>query len=219
MTRMEEALRTARHEAKWRVGSNFWDSEWIIKHVAFTVRDYFNSIAPSAEDGPDAYRDMGGDEAQRIARRLVREEWNDRLREQQSWPADEETSAERVQRVFEELEAEKGIITGMNFACCQRCGIAELSAEKSDPRQGYLFWHEQSTERMMTGDELTLHYGNFGKGPEKSLEVANAAVKKLREAGFEVEWNGSEKTAITVQNIVWRDRIEGDFFPETEDEE
>lgn len=212
MTRLEEAVKTARHEAKWRVKANFLDPEQILEHVAFTVQDYFNSTAPSKEEtGPDVDRDMGEDEARRIARRLVREEWNERLREQQTWPEDEETTAERIKRVFEELESEQGILTGMNFACCQRCGIAELSADKMDPEQGYLFWHEQSTESMVTGDELTLHYGNFGKGPEKSREVANAAVKKLREAGFDVEWNGSEKTAITVYNFVWRDRLEGGY--------
>lgn len=66
---------------------------------------------------------------------------------------------------------------------------------------------------MVTGDELILHYGNFGKGPEKSWEVVNAAVKKLRKAGFDVEWNGSEKTAITV-NLVWRNWLKGDVLPE-----
>lgn len=216
MAHVDKVTAHARDEATCRIESNFWDFDDVVDHIAFVARDCYNDTL--YDDENEEAEDMDEDEARRIARRVVRDEWNKVLREQQTWPEDEETSADKLKRVFEELESEQGIITEMNFACCQRCGISELSASKTDPEQGYLFWHEQSTDRMMTGGGLALYFGNFGKGSQKSLEVANAAVKKLRDAGFSVKWDGTDATAITI-DLVWRDRIDGDLIPGTEDEE
>lgn len=89
-----------------------------------------------------------------------------------------------LDRAFVELR-EKGYFAQRNVACCQSCSWAEIPDEQADKA---VFTHEQTEDRISENGVGFLHWA--GNGAE--------IVEVLEANGVEVEWDGSEDTAIKV---------------------
>ncbi|MFB8202116.1 DUF6891 domain-containing protein [Kitasatospora purpeofusca] len=145
------------------------------------------------------------------AERIVAPLWRARLEEQASWP--ETTDVDRLEAAFDALE-ELGIVAAMDFTCCASCGYAEIGGEAEEDSRGFVFFHQQDTERAADGGALMLRYGGFqldGESTEaavrRTAEVGRAVVAALTAAGLPSEWDGAPETAIEVTPITWLNRL------------
>ncbi|MDL5201167.1 hypothetical protein [Streptomyces sp. ALI-76-A] len=139
------------------------------------------------------------------ARRLVDRLWRERLAEQETWRG--VTDPERLTRAFEALDA-AGITAREHFACCRRCGMAEIGAEGEGAR-GFVFFHQQSTESVAEGQGLALHYGGFDGTDGTTTSVGHEVVAALRAAGLSAQWDGRPDTALSVTDLTWHKRLVG----------
>jgi hypothetical protein len=129
--------------------------------------------------------------------------WNSRLVEQESWG---ETTGDRLQTVFNELN-ENNIKAEMNFECCNNCGSTALwNVVKENNLKGYVFFHEQSTERMLDYNELMLYYGSSTGELEDDLKIGQILAQKLKTHGFDIEWDNNANQAIKVP-IFWQKKL------------
>lgn len=139
------------------------------------------------------------------AERLVGRLWRERVAEQAAWRG--VTDPERLTRAFEALDA-SGVTARENFTCCRGCGLAEIGAERQDPR-GFVFFHQQGTESAAAGHGLSLYYGGFDGSEDTTTAVGHEVVAALRVAGLSVEWGGSPSQAVVVEPLDWRRRLVG----------
>jgi hypothetical protein len=108
----------------------------------------------------------------------------------------ETTDNDRLERAFKALE-DAGIVARENFTCCQTCGHAEIGDEIDAWRdagrsvRGYVFFHQQDTERATEGQGLMLAYGVASEGVE-AIEIGSEIVRALDGAGLAVRWDGAE---------------------------
>jgi hypothetical protein len=121
----------------------------------------------------------------------------------------------RIEGVFNALE-ERGIIARADFWCCNSCASSamlgrELPAYERNGAEhqpvGYVFFHEQDTDSANEGRALLLSHGSINEADDNASPdeiehaqgmVARIVVEEFREHGFEVEWNGSLGTKISV---------------------
>jgi hypothetical protein len=93
------------------------------------------------------------------------------------------TVRNRILRAFNQLRKD-GFFAEPDWTCCQTCGVAELP----DGVEDYVFFHMQDAECLRETGDCYLSYGGD----------ARHIVRRLKEAGLTVEWNGSESTRIRV---------------------
>lgn len=185
----------ARRLITWQIKSGFFTADEIIE----TVEDYLIDSQP----------DKTPSQAQDAIRPIVEHEWTSQLERQKSWP-DEPTISEKLSKAFSSLERDHRILARMNFACCQRCGVSELSGESDEDTRGFVFFHAQDTETMAEGGDVLLSFGSFTKSEERTRAVGDVIAKSLRRAGLSVEWEGDTKKRMVVHCDEWRRRIRED---------
>lgn len=181
---------------KLRVEAGFDSEEDIVEESI----EYFADN--EAENGP------GAENLSSLVRRLTTELINEQLEAEKSWQ--HETDCDRLDRAFEKMEA-SGVLARQNFTCCQTCGHAEIWEEIEQLKQeqevsGYVFYHQQDTERVVSEGTLYLAYGAVDGSDESSLKTAEDACKHLRDSGFDVDWNGTVEKRICIQGIRWQRR-------------
>ena len=106
--------------------------------------------------------------------------------------------ARRIDDAFAALRAQ-GFFAKANHTCCQSCGLAEI------PEDGrydeYVFYHMQDAEYLKQDGVCYLSWGFSGPTLETKRK-ARLICTALREAGLEVDWDGSEHTRIKVSGLV-----------------
>lgn len=124
-----------------------------------------------------------------------------------SWPA--ETDCDRLDKVFDDLH-EAGICALANAGYTMSDGysdVAEAVAQAPEGQyHGYCFYHEQDTERAIAGQGIMLAFGDLHDDPERDLAVARRIVDALTRAGFQVVWDGTNKTRIHLPSFDWKRR-------------
>ena len=101
--------------------------------------------------------------------------------------------ARRIDDAFAALRAQ-GFFAKAHHTCCQSCGLAEIPEGRYDE---YVFYHMQDAEYLKQDGVCYLAWGFSGPTLEtkrKGLLICDT----IREAGLEVDWNGSEHTRIKV---------------------
>ncbi|GGV41311.1 hypothetical protein GCM10010495_68570 [Kitasatospora herbaricolor] len=166
------------------------------------IRGGFQEPDEIVESLVDFLEDQGLTEEQ--AEQIVVPLWEERLAEQAGWPA--VTDVDRLVEAFDSLEAD-GIVAAMDFTCCSSCGYAEIGGEADEDSRGFVFFHEQDTERAVAGGGLTLRYGGFRHSEEETAEVGRDVVAALAEAGLNARWTGSPDETITVTPLNWLHRL------------
>lgn len=136
------------------------------------------------------------------AEALVERVWGARVAEQATWPA--ETEADRLLAAFVTLEAH-GIVARADFTCCNNCGNAEIAAEAEDNARGFVFFHQQDTERAVLGDGLYLSHGTFGTTDPTA--VGEEIVAALAARDLPAEWDGNPGQRILVSPLTWQLRL------------
>lgn len=122
--------------------------------------------------------------------------------EEKSWAV---TDCDKLSEAFSEL-SNHGIVAKENFTCCQSCGSYEIFEYAQQGDYGYVFYHEQDTERAVEGQGIYLAYGHIGVAKKSLSEITEQIVQTIEKHGLKVDWNGSSKTRMLV-NMDWKKRI------------
>jgi DNA-binding NarL/FixJ family response regulator len=101
--------------------------------------------------------------------------------------------ARRIDDAFAALRAQ-GFFAKAHHTCCQSCGLAEIPEGRYDE---YVFYHMQDAEYLKQDGVCYLAWGFSGPTLETKRK-ARLICTALREAGLEVDWDGSEHTRIKV---------------------
>ena len=163
-----------------------------------TKKDLFDSIKIMT-CGPDVDEATAG-KLRGYAAKL----WGSATAEEAQWTG--VSTNDRIDAAFEALGT-RGIFAAQNFTCCSSCGHAEAGGVMDEKKtRGYVFYHQQDTERGLDGEGLMLAYG--AKEPEEAAIVAigREICEALDHFGIPYEWNGSSDTRIGIQPFEWRKR-------------
>ena len=135
------------------------------------------------------------------------------LEDQAKW--DVLTDYDRLELAFDQLE-DAGIVARQNFTCCGTCGAAEIQAEIEDfefegrTARGYVFFHQQDTERAVEGSGLYFSYGSVEDGSEAAhLAIGQQVHDTMAAVGLKPHWNGKIDQRVGVM-LEWKRRWEGD---------
>lgn len=129
--------------------------------------------------------------------------------EQHSWPA--VTDCDRIDRAFSALDA-SGLLARQHFACCNRCGhvemmdLAHTERERGRAIDGYVFYHWQDTDRVVTGGPLHVRYEAMSDSPGAKAAVGKRVVEALAAEGLSVTWSGDSEETIQLSSVVWQRR-------------
>jgi hypothetical protein len=151
---------------------------------------------------------MRGVDVRGAAARFVDEELEAQRRREATWTSP--TDCDRLERAFSELDR-SGIVARQNFSDCGTCGAAEIGGEMAAARRagrkvrGYVFFHEQDSERAVDG-LLYMNYGGEDPSEAAQLAIAREVVATLKQAGLHATWNGRRDTRIRVSPIDWKKR-------------
>lgn len=134
------------------------------------------------------------------------------IAEEASWPTHNRTR--EFLDTFATL-SDTGVLALANFACCGTCAQTEgleLAIEKR--ARGYVYFHEQDTERAAEGGGLFLGFGStlepVAEASDKDLAaydaeceaIAQETVDLLDRAGFAPQWEGTVRRRIFV-DVPW----------------
>ena len=180
-----------------------------------SIDDHAYESARAVEDEKD--EDGGGtlseEQCRAIAQYLI-----DARRAQQA--GFREVPAGKLDRAFEALRRAH-VVAEPDFSCCNTCGHAEIEGDRDD--LGYVFFHQQDTERLAESGSTYLSYGIFwpahiSEEEYKALsssqreELHDATTIKLmrtvvipilREHGIGVSWEGDVNTRILLTGVEW----------------
>lgn len=186
--------------------------EELEQFIARRVAEGFDSEEDIVEDALEFFEhDFPGDNLTELAARITDEAIKKHLDNEKTWI--NSTDCDKLDRAFEQLENE-GIVSRQNFTCCQTCGHSEIWEEIEQARQeravsGYVFYHQQDTERACEEGVLYLAYGATGPeevNDEATIKVARRATEVFQNSGFKVDWNGSLDKRICLLDFDWRRR-------------
>lgn len=138
-----------------------------------------------------------------LAFQVVNKAIKECLEEEKSWLGT--TDCDKLSNAFNEL-TENGIIAKENFTCCNSCGSYEIAQHAIKGDVGYVFYHQQDTERAVEGEGVYLSYGHIGVAKKSLSEITEQIVQTIEKHGLKVEWNGSVNTRMLV-NLDWKKRI------------
>jgi hypothetical protein len=127
---------------------------------------------------------------------------------------------------FAELN-QLGVLARENFSCCGTCAAGEIHGERDDSRhwRGYLWYHQQDTEALVSSPGGSVYLGYGAYPPEDFDEAAYDALSEaerraayqadlehlldgtvfpvLHRHGMRVEWNREQSTRILVTGARW----------------
>ncbi|OIV38211.1 hypothetical protein BIV57_07145 [Mangrovactinospora gilvigrisea] len=141
---------------------------------------------------------------------IVAAAWDARLQEQRTWP--DVTDNDRLARAFDDLEA-SGIVAREDFTCCAQCAANEIDDEirPGSAPEGYVYFHNQDTQRAVEGGPLLLGFGSFVAAghpdyPALSRTVGTRVMAALSAHGLTADWDGDPGRRIAV-TLAWRKRL------------
>ncbi len=179
-----EALRDAEDVIRLGLAAGFQSHEVLVEHAAEMLSESHDRA------------DFKGVASAALARML-----EERKHQMRSWPA--VTDCDRLDAAFEDLNA-MGIMARHNWWCCSNCGSGAMPDEferlegvwQGVPIIGYIYYHEQDTERAAEGGGVYFGIGSMidcdsdEKYEAHSMAIAKMAVGVIESHGLKVEWEG-----------------------------
>lgn len=130
--------------------------------------------------------------------------WNQAEFEERTWHG--VTTNDRIDKAFEFLD-QSGIFTAQNYWCCSRCGHSAAASEMTERKtRGYVFYHEQDTDRGVEGEGLLLAFGSYEGEDPNTEAIGREICSALDSFGIPHQWNGSSSSRIAIEPFEWRKR-------------
>jgi hypothetical protein len=191
-------IRVMQKEISWRVSAGFDSRDSIISNAANEAL-----IESDGEGNMNWIYEQ--------ATRLTDVTLNFHRQMEASWL--HETDCDRLDEAFAELDR-NGILVRQNFACCDNCAfngiwveIHEAEAQSPNPIIGYVFFHQQDTQDVLSNSRLDLSFGASRSQKEADVKrIGERIVTTLRRHGLTVSWNGSVHQRIRIENLNWQRR-------------
>lgn len=128
--------------------------------------------------------------------------------------------ATRLDRAFEALRRAH-VVAEQDFSCCNNCGHAEIGGGQGD--LGYVFFHQQDTERLVKTGSTYLSYGIFWPAHinqevyqalddsrrEELYDATTVTLMRtvvipiLQEHGIGVSWEEDANARILLTDVEW----------------
>lgn len=142
-------------------------------------------------------------------RQTIAEKYQQQQKESINW--NRPTDFDRLAKTFDELIQEK-------IVCLHKAGYTKQDGEgdcletierlqkMGVKPTGFCYYHTQDLERAVDKNIKNLYLGfdSVSQNDNEALQVANRIVTKLKETGFELDWNGSVDQRIEIKNINWQ---------------
>ena len=177
-----------------------------------SIDDHAYEIARAVED-EDGGGTLSEERCRAIAQYLI-----DARRAQQAGFG--EVPASKLDRAFEALRRAH-VVAEQDFSCCNTCGHAEIEGDQGD--LGYVFFHQQDTERLVESGSTYLSFGIFwpahiSKEAYKALDdsrreelydamtvtlMRTVVIPILQEHGIGVSWEGDANTRMLLTGVEW----------------
>ena len=138
------------------------------------------------------------------------------------------TAATALTRAFAAL-AERGIVAREHFSCCGNCASGEIFGERDDSRawRGYVYYHQQDTDRLIEDRSTYIGYGAFldawtteaewtalpeTQRDQRHAQIVTALMREdvipvLEAHGITVAWDGSLGTRIHLSGVDYLARL------------
>ena len=178
------------------------------EHVLACIRRWVWSGYYSAEDIDLMIDDILDASCNEMAlRQAIAPELARKIAAEKDWPR--ETDCDRLDSVFYHLH-ERGICALGNTGYELSDGYPEVAETVANAPaghyHGYCFYHGQDVEGAIAGHGLWIAYGALDDDKQRGVAVGEAVAKALRDAGFQVDWDGSYATRISIPKISWQRR-------------
>lgn len=181
------------------------DSE---QHVADSIEQWVwsgfythDDIERMTEDIVDDDCDVDG------MKSLIGPKLREKQKAERSWPV--LTDCDRLDKVFHDLH-QQGVCALANAGYTMSDGysdVAEAVAQAPESHYtGFCFYHGQDVERAVEGDGVMLAFGDLADDEARSVRVGQVIAEALRQAGFQVDWDGSTQTRINLPVFDWKRR-------------
>jgi hypothetical protein len=126
---------------------------------------------------------------------------------EKNWPS--VTDCDRLDSVLYRLH-EDGICALGNTGNEMSDGYSEVAEVVANAPAnhyiGYCFYHGQDVEGALAGHGLWLAFGALDDDRHRGIAVGNALVEALSKAGFDVAWDGSISSRISIPKFSWQRR-------------
>lgn len=131
-----------------------------------------------------------------------------------SWPAT--TDCDRLDAVFDRLDSH-GILALANagYTSSDAHGDAWQLVKEAPPGRyrGFCYYHGQDVERAVEGEPLFIGFDAVEENPKAKQAIGQEVAASIREAGFEVDWNGDPETRMSIAGIDWKRRTQWEDRP------
>lgn len=142
-------------------------------------------------------------------RDVIRSEAESKRKAEATWP--KVTDYDRLDRAFSILEAQ-GIIALHRAGFTQSDGLAEVedayqeAGGKHSDYAGHCFYTEQDQEGALDGRGLYIGFGHLSGSDAKGVKVGQMLRAALEREGFEIDWNGTIKSRLSIKGFHWQRR-------------
>jgi hypothetical protein len=178
------------------------------EHVLASIKRWVWSGYYSADDINrmiDDILDASCDE--NALRGAIEPELATKIAAEKNWPV--VTDCDKLDAVFYRLH-ERGICALGNTGYEMSDGypeVAEVVANAPAKHyHGYCFYHGQDVEGALAGHGLWIAFGALDDDERRGVAVGSAVAEVLRQAGFDVAWDGSISTRISIPKFSWQRR-------------
>lgn len=167
-----------------QIAIGYYDSEWLVEEAVHMFTTDEATVRPLAAQ---------------LTTKLEQE--------MASWP--EVTDCQRLDAAFEALNR-AGIRARQHFACCNTCGHSELREDIHLARElgatidGYVFYHRQDAEAVVTTGTLTLRYATLCGEPDEERALGQQILGALREQGLSPVWECDSGPVIELRDFRWQ---------------
>ena len=178
-------------------------------YVLGAIRSWVWSGFYSADDCREMLQDIiEPDQDENTLYAAIDREFKEKNIAEKSWP--KVTDYDRLHAVFYKLH-EDGICALHNAGYTMSDGHSDVAEVVADAPEGhyhaYCFYHGQDVERAIEGHGLMIAFGDLDDVNEESVAVGFQVRDALVGAGFLVEWDGTQKTRLSLPQIKWLKRL------------
>lgn len=140
------------------------------------------------------------------------------LEESKSWTSP--TDFEKLNECFVELIKQK--VACLHNADNSQSGLIEYAFQIMDtlefdydmPFDGYCAYHAQDLMSLFEDNKKTLNlsYGTSEFSELEATEIAERIIALLKEKGFDVEWDGNNRSKIGINNFDWKKIAKAPYY-------
>lgn len=186
------------------------NEKYLYDHFLISIKSGFLSLDDIITETLEAVEDEGWESeiSEEWIRENVTREYEKHEAKSKTWQ--HPTDTERLHKVFDDLCRQK-IVALHNAGYTQSDALFDIKdvwqdLEDEDIKPiGYCYYHGQDLERVIETETLCIgYYGAKENNDKDAIIIGNKIVTALKDAGFNVNWNGAASKRIEVEDFNWQ---------------